>query len=266
MNRDVYSIILGKAKHVLEVTLQNAHNKWERAYIHEDVVKGFMCCKCLMLCTHNCHPDPSRRQHLVVDSWERLVDIHHPDNLYRVTPVTSSGINAFLTVMAIVRSPGSPFQLEHRTDHVPYRCNLTYKSPVRAAVERCFRSLQQQGKFSASVSLDGGMLPVTMIELDAVLKAPKDCALVVVKPTINPVSITHFVNMMKFVDSPFLFDGTGLDPVPWREIDSKVRRRHMFLAGESPMPPALERQLVEQARQHNIHLYQKRGLQFHYCG
>lgn len=268
MNRDVYSIILGKAKYVLEVNLLNAHQKWERAYIHDDVVKGFMCCKCLMLCIKNCHPDPQRRQHLIVDSWDRLLDIHHPDNLYRVTPITANGINAFLAAMAIVRLPGSPFLLDHRTDHVPYRCTLTYKSPVRAAVEKCFRNLQKSGKFSSTQEVTSGNLPFNMIELDAVLKAPKHAGLVVCRPSVNSVTITHVQNMMKFIDSPEMFENTGLDPVPWREIHPNVRKRHLFLAGENPVPAQVQNQLVEQARRCDppIHLLQKKGLHYEFVG
>ncbi len=266
MNRDVYSIILGKAKYVLEVNLLNAHNRWERAYIHDDVVKGFMCCKCLLLCTRNCHPDPQRRQHLIVDSWDRLLDIHHPDNLYRVTPVTANGINAFLAAMAVCRLPGTPFSVDHRTDHVPYRCSLAYKSPVRAAVERCFVNLAREGKMPPSPQLDSGHLPITMIELDAVLKAPKHAAMIVVRPAINTVTITHFQNMMRFIDSKEMFEDTGLDPVPWREIHPDVRKRHLFLAAETPMPQQIQHQLAEQARKCDppIHLMHKKGLHFEY--
>lgn len=264
MNRDVYSIILGKAKTVLEVNLQNANNKWERAYIHDDVVKGFMCCKCLLLCTRNAHPDPNRRQHLIVDSWERLIDIHHPDNLYRVTPLTCSGVNPFLAAMAVASCPGSPFRMDHRIDHVPYRCTLTYKSPVRGAVERCFKNLQAQGKFPANIPIDTGSLPIMGMEFDCVLRAPKDAGLIVVKPTVNPVAINTLVNMMKFIDSPEMWQETGLDPAPWREISPTVRKRHLFLCGESAVQPAMVKPLLEAAKPHNIHLFHKRGLRFEY--
>ena len=264
MNRDVYSIILGKAKYVLEVNLLNAHNKWERAYIHDDVVKGFMCCKCLMLCIKNCHPDPQRRQHLIIDSWDRLLDVHHPENLYRVTPVTANGINGFLAAMAIIRMPGSPFVLDHRTDHVPYRCTLTYKSPVRAAVESCFKRLLREGKHSQDVS--SGHLPFSMIEFDAVLKAPKHCGIVVCRPTINMVQINQFQNIMKFVDSPEMFETTGLDPVPWKEVHPNVRKRHLFLAGETPIPTQIQAQMVAAARACDppISLLHKKGLHYEY--
>ena len=79
MNRDTYSIILGKAKHVLRINMQNVTGKWGKALVHEDVVKGYGCCKCLLVCVHNANrgkPQASR----FIDTWDRLLDIHHEDN------------------------------------------------------------------------------------------------------------------------------------------------------------------------------------------
>jgi hypothetical protein len=168
--------------------------------------------------------------------------------------------------MAITQCPGSPFKLEDRTDFVQYRCTLTYKSPVRSAVEKCFKRLQREGKFVSHMPVDTGNLPINGMEFDCVLKAPKDAGLIVVKPTVNQVAINNLVNMMKFVDSPEMWDGTGLDVVPWREISPAVRRRHLFLCAESSVQQGLIKSVLEAARPHGIHLFHKRGLRFEYLG
>jgi hypothetical protein len=276
MNRDVYSVILRKAKHVLRIRLLNVTQKWEDALVHEDVVKGYGCCKCVLLCTRNANPEKQLAPR-IIDTWDRLLDIHHTENTYRLLPMRANGPSAFAVLQGITSTPGSPFSIDHRSDFVPYRCTLGYKSPVRAAADKCFRRLTAQGLLATAASSglaganaplihnDAGHLPIMGVDFDGVLKTPGNgpIGLVVVRPGINPASILHFANMMKFVESPEFFTGTGLDPVPWRDVLGS-RERFLFLAGEATMPIALQRQMALIAQRHKIHLYHKMGHEFVY--
>jgi hypothetical protein len=248
MNRDVYSIILGKAGKVIDIMLQNVTGKWARTPVHEDQVRGYGCCKCILVLTHNVNPAKQESTRLL-DTFEKLVDVHVEGNQYRLLPLKCQSTAAFAVMLAVTSAPGTPFSIDHRIDHVPYRCYMSYKSPVRAAAEKFFACQGQQ-------------LPLMRCEFDAVLNAPESVAFIVVKPALNLGAITHYANMMKFVTSPALFDETGLDPVPWNEVLPK--RRFTILATETPVPSAMERGMHEAAAAAGIVLYQKKGHDFQY--
>jgi hypothetical protein len=74
--------------------------------------------------------------------------------------------------------------------------------------------------------------------------------------------------MLKFVDSPEMFETTGLDPVPWKEIHPDVRKRHLFLAAETPVPQQIQQQLVALGKSCDppVHLLHRKGLQYEFVG
>lgn len=225
--------------------MQNVTGKWGKALVHEDVAKGYGCCKCLLVCVHNANrgkPQASR----FIDTWDRLLDIHHEDNCYRLLPLHCSSTAAFVAMASIAASPGSPFSIDDRVDFQPFRMSVAYKSPVRTAIERFF-------------NMPGAdRLPIDRVEFDGVLRNKDSSALVQLRHTINQAQIVQLSNVMKFVTSTFFMECAFVDPIPWREVFSPPNR-HVFLVGESPLPLLQEKPLAEFARSHGIQLYHRKG-------
>jgi hypothetical protein len=253
MNRDQYSILLNKAKDLLEIHMQHVTGKWERTKVHADMIKGFVCCKCILVCTHFHEPEKALKNTRIIDTWERLTAIHHEQNQYRLMPIRCQSPTAFAALMSITAWAGSPFHIDHRADHVPYRCYLAYKSPVRVAAD----------KFFAKRGTTGRGLPIDRVDWDGVLKSDTAIGMVVCKPTVTAAAVTQMAAMWDFVNSEEFYQDTGIDPVPWRDLFSR-KQRYLFLVGEGAMPIAQEKPITELAQKMGVLIYQKRGLEYHY--
>lgn len=250
MNRDTYSVILCKARRVLTINMLNVTGRWERALVHEDVVKGYVCCKCLLMCLHNANPAKPNASKLI-DNWEKLLDIHHEENRYRLLPLHTFTTNGFAALLQLVGEPGSPFALDDRVSYLPYCCAVGYKSPVRTAIERFFNVT------------GADRLPIDRIEFDAVLRNKDHAALIVLKASVNQSQIQHFANTMKFVTSKNFLESSWVDPVPWKFLLS-APNRHLILFSESTVPMAQERPLADLAKKEGITLYHRKGNDYCY--
>lgn len=247
MNRDQYSILLNKAKEVVEINLQHVTGKWERTKLHADMVKGYVCCKCILVCTHLHEPEKAQRFSRIIDTWDKFVAVHHEQNQYRLMPIRCQSPTAFAAMASITASAGSPFHIDHRSDHVPYRCYLAYKSPVRVAAD----------KFFAGRGFD--RLPIDRVDWDGVLKSDTSVGMVVCKPTVTAAAVQQMAAQWDFVRSPEFFEDTGIDPVPWDDL-FKRKQRYLFLVGEAPMPIAQERVVGELAQKLGVLIYQRKAV------
>jgi hypothetical protein len=248
MNRDQYSILLNKAKDIVEINLQHITGEWKRTKLHADMVKGYVCCKCILVCAHSEDPNAFVKNSRIIDTWEKFVAIHRETNQYRLMPIRCQSPTAFAALASIAASPGSPFHIDDRADHVPYRCYLAYKSPVRVAADRFFTR-----------TTGGDRLPIDRVDWDGVFKTDKAIGMIVCKPTVTAAAIQQMKAQWDFVTSPEFFQDTGIDPVPWDDL-FKRKQRHLFLVGESAMPIAQEKPLMELGRKMGVHIYQRKGV------
>lgn len=244
MNRDVYSIMLGKAKHVIRLNLLNVDNKWRSQYpVHEDAVKGFGFCKCVLMCLRNANPD---RQEMsdIVDTWGKLTDIHHSDNLYRLVPIRATCTDSLGALQSICKSPASPFHIDHRLDPIYSKVGISMNigSPLRDGIERFF----------------GGRVAIEGVDFDGILTAPHHLGLMILRARITEHEIQYFARMMDFFTSSAMFDGTQIDEKQFRVLlNYPPERRYLFLAGQHTIAQMNMAPLANFALRFGIHLYHK---------
>ena len=258
MSRDHYSMLIGKFRNVLQLDVLNIKGQWEKMDIHEDTMRGFaLSAKCVLVCTKNVNP---KRQTATIycDTFEKVMNIHADGNEYRLVPMYTHNVASFEAMVDISRTPGSPFHIDHRVDYAPFRCAMTFRSPVRAAAERFFNCTEEQRCPVDYIHFDGCFIrrPRSEKVQDVSLAA----ALLYCKGAITREGIEFCANQWAFCRSPEFLNGTGLTDVEgWAELKAAERlgNFYLFYAGETTMVPKEYASLTASAHQRNVLLYHR---------
>ncbi|KAK7198401.1 hypothetical protein NESM_000799800 [Novymonas esmeraldas] len=183
----------------------------------------------------------------VVDSWSELVELHKPENEYRLQARRARTNGGYAVMSAICCSAGSPFQMDHRLEPADYK--LVFKTQADQDARTAF-NLTSIDKVPNTIFLDG------------LMEAPNATALVSYHNVLTPTQVNQLAGTSQF------FRGWCKEPADGdrhRQLKESIsslysKPVHLFL-GTNAAPG---RELLNHAKSKNIFIYAKKGLSFQY--
>lgn len=201
---------------------------------------------------------PALQKDIVVESFQRLSQIHRPDMRYKLLPLMCTDMATFACLQAIVAATNSPFKIENRRDPVPLRIGWQNpKSPHREDVWAFFEdkiSPEERAKPREARRMPCGH----SIDFDGVLINGRHSSVAVLqmRPGITLQAIDEYKHQISFFRSNVFRTNVAMNSPLWMEL-TLMKNHYHILACPKEVERGMRSLVIQAAAKADIFLYEQ---------